>query len=310
MAKSWAPDSWRSFPIKQQPMWPDEADLDRALKQIRGYPPLVFAGEARSLQTTLGHVAAGNAFLLQAGDCAESFETFSAVNIREKLRVILQMAVVLTYSMGVPVVKVGRIAGQFAKPRSSPTERIGDVDLPSFRGDIVNGAAFDVTARVPDPDRLVQAYHQSASTMNLLRAFTKGGFADLSRVHAWNQEFVASSPEGRRYERLAGEIDRALHFMRACGIYTEGHPALSAVDVYTSHEGLILGYEEALTRQDSLTGRWYDCSAHMLWIGERTRELDGAHVEFLRGVGNPIGCKVGPATEPGDLIALCERPNP
>ncbi len=220
------------------------------------------------------------------------------------------MAVVLTYSMGVPVVKVGRIAGQFAKPRSSPTERVGEVDLPSFRGDIVNGAAFDVTARTPDPDRLVQAYHQSASTMNLLRAFTKGGFADLNRVHAWTQEFVASSPEGRRYERLAGEIDRALRFMRACGVDTGSNPNLHEVDFYTSHEALLLGYEEALTRQDSLTGRWYDCSAHMLWIGERTREVDGAHVEFLRGVGNPIGLKVGPTVEPDELVALCDRLNP
>jgi 3-deoxy-7-phosphoheptulonate synthase len=220
------------------------------------------------------------------------------------------MAVVLTYSMGVPVVKVGRMAGQFAKPRSSPTERVGDVDLPSFRGHMVNGPAFDVAARMPDPDRLVQAYHQSASTMNLVRAFTKGGFADLTRVHAWNQEFVASSSEGRRYERLAGEIDRALRFMRACGVDTTANSNLHEVDFYTSHEALLLGYEEALTREDSLTGRWYDCSAHMLWIGERTRDVDGAHVEFLSGVGNPIGCKVGPTVEPPELLALCARLNP
>ncbi len=239
-----------------------------------------------------------------------SFEEFSADNIREKLRVILQMAVVLTYSMGVPVVKIGRIAGQFAKPRSSPTERQGDDELPSFRGHIVNGALFEAGARRPDPERLVQAYHQSASTLNLVRAFTKGGFADLTRVHAWNQEFVASSPEGRRYEQLAAEIERALNFMRACGIDTEGHPALSAVDIYTSHEALILGYEESLTRQDSLTNRWYDCSAHMLWIGERTRDLGGAHVEFLRGVGNPIGCKVGPTMEATELLSLCDALNP
>jgi 3-deoxy-7-phosphoheptulonate synthase len=270
----------------------------------------VFAGESRSLQASLADVATGNAFLLQAGDCAESFEEFSANNIREKLRVVLQMAVVLTYSMGVPVVKVGRMAGQFAKPRSSPTERVGDVDLPSFRGHMVNGPAFDVAARMPDPDRLVQAYHQSASTMNLVRAFTKGGFADLTRVHAWNQEFVASSSEGRRYERLAGEIDRALRFMRACGVDTTANSNLHEVDFYTSHEALLLGYEEALTREDSLTGRWYDCSAHMLWIGERTRDVDGAHVEFLSGVGNPIGCKVGPTVEPPELLALCARLNP
>jgi 3-deoxy-7-phosphoheptulonate synthase len=310
MTEAWTPSSWQQLPALQQPEWPEADGLHRALKTVATYPPLVFAGESRSLESSLARVAAGEAFLLQAGDCAESFEEFSADSIREKLRVILQMAVVLTYSMGVPVVKVGRIAGQFAKPRSSPTERVGDVDLPSFRGDIVNGAAFDVIARTPDPDRLVQAYHQSASTMNLLRAFTKGGFADLSRVHAWTQEFVASSPEGRRYERLAGEIDRALRFMRACGVDTGSNPNLHEVDFYTSHEALLLGYEEALTRQDSLTGRWYDCSAHMLWIGERTREVDGAHVEFLRGVGNPIGCKVGPTVEPDELVVLCERLNP
>jgi 3-deoxy-7-phosphoheptulonate synthase len=310
MAKSWAPDSWRSFPIKQQPAWPDEADLDRALKQIGAYPPLVFAGEARSLQTGLGHVAAGNAFLLQAGDCAESFEDFSANNIREKLRVILQMAIVLTYSLGVPVVKVGRIAGQFAKPRSSDYERIGDEDLPAFRGHIVNDIAPTQSARIPTADRLVQAYHQSASTLNLLRAFTKGGFAALDRVHAWTQEFVASSPVGQQYDQLASEIDRALRFMRATGMDTESNHTLREVDVWTSHEALILGYEEALTRQDSTTGGWYDCSAHMLWVGERTRELDGAHIEFLRGVGNPVGCKVGPSMTVQDVIAMCEALNP
>jgi len=310
MAQAWSPSSWQDLPALQQPDWPDADGLHRALKTVAGYPPLVFAGEARSLQSSLAQVAAGRAFLLQAGDCAESFEEFSADNIREKLRVILQMAVVLTYSLGVPIVKVGRIAGQFAKPRSSPTERVGDVDLPSFRGHIVNGPGFDVAARVADPDRLVQAYHQSASTLNLVRAFTKGGFADLARVHAWNQEFVATSPAGQRYERLAAEIDRALNFMRACGVDTASNPNLSTVDIYTSHEALILGYEEALTRQDSLTGSWYDCSAHMLWIGERTRDVDGAHVEFLRGVGNPIGCKIGPSVEPAELLELCERVNP
>jgi len=255
-------------------------------------------------------VANGNAFLLQAGDCAESFEEFTAVNIREKLRVILQMAVVLTYSMGVPVVKVGRIAGQFAKPRSSNTETVGGRELLSFRGHMVNDPAPHDVARIPDPQRLVQAYHQSASTLNLLRAFTKGGFADLNRVHAWNQEFVATSAEGQRYEQMAAEIERALAFMRACGVDTESHSALHEVDVYTSHEALILGYEEALTRQDSLTGQWYDCSAHMLWIGERTRQLDGAHVEFLRGVGNPIGVKIGASTTADYVLSLCEALNP
>jgi 3-deoxy-7-phosphoheptulonate synthase len=271
---------------------------------------LVFAGEARALQSSLAQVAAGNAFLLQAGDCAESFEEFSANNIREKLRVILQMAVVLTYTLGVPVVKVGRMAGQFAKPRSSPTETIGDQVLPSFRGHIVNDATPSAAARIPDPERLVQAYHQSASTLNMLRAFTKGGFADLGRVQAWTQEFVASSPQGERYEQLAAEIDRALRFMRACGIDTESNSTLHEVDVYTSHEALILGYEEALTRQDSLTGAWYDCSAHMLWIGERTRALDSAHIEFLSGVGNPVGCKLGPDTPADYVLELCEKLNP
>ena len=310
MNNNWTPSSWQTFPAVQQPQWPDTGALDNALKQISAFPPLVFAGEARSLQTSLGQVASGNAFLLQAGDCAESFEEFSAVNIREKLRVILQMAVMLTYSMGVPVVKVGRIAGQFAKPRSNNTETIDGVELPVFRGHMVNGPDAHADARIPNPDRLVQAYHQAASTLNLVRAFTKGGFADLNRVHAWNQEFVAQSAEGKRYEDVASEIERALAFMRACGIDTETNTALHQVDVYTSHEALILGYEEALTRQDSLTGGWYDCSAHMLWIGERTRQLDGAHVEFLRGVGNPLGCKIGKTTDVDYVLSLCETLNP
>jgi len=306
----WTPLSWRECPADQQPDWPDTAQLDRALKQLATLPPLVFAGEARSLMGDLGQVVAGRAFLLQAGDCAESFEVFSADAIRDKLRVILQMAVVLTYGAGVPVVKVGRIAGQFAKPRSSPIERVGDVDLPAFRGHMVNDILPSNEARTADPDRLVQAYHQAAATLNLLRAFTKGGFADLSRVHQWNQQFVASSLEGRRYDVIADEIDRALRFMRACGIDLEREYQLHQVDFYTSHEALILGYEEALTRRDSLTGDWYDCSAHMLWIGERTRQIDGAHVEFLRGVKNPIGCKLGPMTTPDEALALCEALNP
>ena len=294
----------------QQPNWPDAAHLDGALKQIASFPPLVFAGEARSLQAALGQVASGNAFLLQAGDGAESFEEFTAVNIREKLRVILQMAVMLTYSMGVPVVKVGRIAGQFAKPRSNDTEMVDGTELPVFRGHMVNDPIANLDARVPNPQRLVQAYHQAASTLNLVRAFTKGGFADLNRVHSWNQEFVATSAEGQRYEQVASEVERALAFMRACGIDTETNNALHQVDVYTSHEALILGYEEALTRQDSLTGGWYDCSAHMLWIGERTRQLDGAHVEFLRGVENPLGCKIGKTTDVDYVLSLCEKLNP
>lgn len=306
----WTPSSWQEFPVGQQPAWPDEGALQQALKHVASMPPLVFAGEARSLQSELAQVAAGNAFLLQAGDCAESFEEFSADNIREKLRVILQMAIILTYSVGVPIVKVGRIAGQFAKPRSSPTEQVGDLELPTFRGHIVNDPTASEAARIPNPERLVQAYHQSASTLNLLRAFSKGGFADLSRVHSWTQEFVATSREGRRYTQLAAEIDRALAFMRACGIETESNRSLAEVDVFTSHEALILGYEEALTRKDSLTGNWYDCSAHMLWVGERTRELDGAHIEFLRGVTNPIGCKVGPTTSAEYLLELCATLNP
>jgi 3-deoxy-7-phosphoheptulonate synthase len=270
----------------------------------------VFAGEARELTAQLGQVANGEAFLLQAGDCAESFDAFGADAIRDKLKVILQMAVVLTYSSGVPTVKVGRIAGQFAKPRSSDMEKIGDLEIPSFRGHLVNDITPTEAARIPDPQRLLQAYHQSSSTLNLLRAFTKGGYADLARVHTWNQEFVASSVEGRRYERLADEIDRALRFMKACGIDTESTPYLHEADLFTSHEALVLGYEEALTRQDSLTGDWYDCSAHMIWIGERTRQLDGAHIEFFAGVNNPIGCKIGPTASPEEVVALCERLNP
>jgi 3-deoxy-7-phosphoheptulonate synthase len=307
---TWTPSSWRERPAGQQPDWPDLADFDRAQKQLATYPPLVFAGEARNLTAELARVARGEAFLLQAGDCAESFEAFSADAIRDKLKVILQMAVVLTYSSGVPVLKVGRIAGQFAKPRSSPTETIGDLVLPSFRGHIVNDIAPTPDARIPDPQRLITAYNQSSATLNLVRAFTKGGFADLNRVHGWNQDFVASSAQGQRYEAVAEGIDRAMRFMRACGVEVESQFNLHQVDFYTSHEALILGYEEALTRQDSLTGDWYDCSAHMLWIGERTRELDGAHVEFLSGVKNPIGCKVGPTMTPDEVVALCERLNP
>ncbi len=272
-------------------------------------PPLVFAGEARDLQSYLGRVANGEAFLLQAGDCAESFDGFNAVAIREKLRVILQMAVVLTYSSGVPAIKVGRIAGQFAKPRSRPTETVDGTELPSFLGHMVNDLPFSESGRTPAPDRLLRAYNQSASTLNLLRAFTKGGFADLHRVQAWNQEFVASSNEGQRYNNLAAEIDRALRFMEATGI-SSNHPEIHEAEFFTSHEALILQYEEALTRLDSLTNEYYDCSAHMVWIGERTRQLDGAHVEFFRGIKNPIGCKIGPTVEPGEILALCEKLNP
>ena len=310
MTSTWTPSAWRALPAAQQPDWPDPSDLDRVTKVLSTYPPLVFAGEARELRTQLARVAQGEAFLLQAGDCAESFEAFSADAIRDKLRVILQMAVVLAYSAGVPVVKVGRIAGQFAKPRSADTETVDGVELPSFRGHIVNDAAFTAAARVPDPDRLLTAYNQSAATLNLLRAFTKGGFADLRRVHQWNQEFVSSSNEGQRYEQLADEIDRALRFMKACGLDSDDLTQLHTVDFWTSHEALILGYEEALTRRDSLTGDWYDCSAHMLWIGERTRRIDDAHVQFLAGVENPVGCKVGPTATPDEVVALCDALDP
>jgi 3-deoxy-7-phosphoheptulonate synthase len=307
---SWSAASWRKYAAAQQPEWPDAEALKKAEAQLSTLPPLVFAGEARHLTSQLAEVANGRAFLLQAGDCAESFADFSADSIRDKLKIILQMAVALTYAAGVPVVKVGRIAGQFAKPRSAPTERIGDVDLPSFRGHMVNDEAFDEEARRPDPARLVAAYQQSASTLNLLRAFTKGGFADLSQVHLWNQQFVASSTEGQRYERIAAEIDRALHFMAACGIDLSAEVGLQQVDFWTSHEALILPYEECLTRMDSLSGDWFDCSAHLLWVGDRTRQLDGAHVEFLSGLGNPLGVKIGPTTSPDEVVQLCERLNP
>ena len=306
---TWRPASWRSFPAAQQPAWPDQTALELVEKQLSTLPPLVFAGEARNLQGQLAQVVAGRAFLLQAGDCAESFDGFGADAIRDKLRVMLQMAVVLTYSSGVPAIKVGRIAGQFAKPRSNPMETVDGTQLPSFLGHMVNDMPFSVTDRQPDPERLLRAYNQSASTLNLLRAFTKGGFADLHRVQAWNQEFVLSSAEGRRYAHLASEINRALKFMEACGI-SSSHPEIHEAEFWTSHEALILQYEEALTRRDSLTGDWYDCSAHMVWIGERTRQLDGAHIEFFRGIQNPIGCKIGPNAAPEDVVALCEALNP
>ena len=308
--KTWSPGSWRGLPALHQPDWPDPAAVEAAVGRLREMPPLVFAGEARQLRESLAEVAAGRAFLLQAGDCAESFHDFSAISIREKLKIILQMAAVLTYGSMLPVVKLGRIAGQFVKPRSSPTETVDGVELPTFRGHMVHGDEPTPEARAFDPARMLQGYHQSASTLNLLRAFTKGGFADLTKVHLWNQEFVASSPEGRRYEAIAAEIERALRFMAACGIDLAAERSLHEVDVWTSHEGLLLDYEEGLTRRDSLTGDWYDCSAHMLWIGERTRDPAGAHVGFFSGVHNPIGVKLGPAATPADVMALCESLNP
>ena len=310
MSATWHTASWRTRPAAQQPSWPDEEVLKETEASLSTLPPLVVAAEARQLTKELGDVASGRAFLLQAGDCAESFNDFAADAIRDKLKVILQMAVALTYAAGVPVVKVGRIAGQFAKPRTVGTEEINGTALESFRGHMVNDEAFEPDARRPDPRRLLTAYHQSAATLNLLRAFTKGGFADLSHVHAWNQQFVATSAEGRRYERTANEIDRALRFMAACGIDLRAEDSLHQVNFWTSHEGLILNYEEALTRRDSLTGDWVDCSAHLVWVGERTRQVDGAHVEFLSGVINPLGLKLGPAATPEDVVALCDRLDP
>ena len=307
---AWDPTSWRLRPVAQSPTWPDDEHLARVERELATKPPLVFAGEARRLQEHLALVTAGKAFLLQAGDCAESFDDGSADAIRDKLKVILQMAVALTYAAGVPVIKVGRIAGQFAKPRSDAFEERDGVTLDAFRGHIVNGESFDEESRRPNPDRLLAAYHQSVATLNLLRAFTTGGFAALSRVHAWNQEFVANSLEGKRYAMLADEIERALLFMKACGIDLHDDSSLQGVDFYTSHEALILPYEQALTRRDSLSGDWYDCSAHMLWIGDRTRQLGGAHVEFLRGVANPLGMKVGPSIELDELRRLVEVLNP
>jgi 3-deoxy-7-phosphoheptulonate synthase len=307
---TWTPDSWRQRTALQQPSWPDAGAAAAAVARLKTSPPLVFAGEARALRDALAKAIEGRAFLLQAGDCVESFNEISTMRIREKLKIMLQMSAVLTYGATLPVVKVGRIAGQFSKPRSDEFERIGDEEIPTFRGHMVNSELPTAEARVPDPARMIEGYNQAASTLNLLRAFTKGGYADLTQVHLWNKDFVASSPEGQRYEQLASEIERALNFMAACGIDLTAERRLHEVDVFTSHEGLLLDYEEGLTREDSLTGDWYDCSAHLLWIGERTRGLDDAHVEFFAGVHNPLGLKIGPAASPDDVVGLCERLNP
>ena len=309
-SRTWSPESWRDHPALQQPEWPDAVAAAAALDRLKANPPLVFAGEARELQESLARVLDGRAFLVQAGDCVESFTELSAIRIREKLKIMLQMSAVLTYGATLPVVKVGRIAGQFTKPRSDATELVGGKEILSFRGHMVNDDARTAEARIPDPQRMVEGYNQSAATLNLLRAFTKGGYADLTQVHLWNKDFVASSPEGQRYERLASEIERALAFMAACGIDLRAERRLHEVDFYTSHEGLLLDYEEGLTRRDSLTGDWYDCSAHLLWIGERTRQLDGAHIEFFSGVHNPLGVKIGPAATAADVVELAERLNP
>src|SRR3954469_17730552 len=312
--------AWKDREALHQPEWPDRARLEEVKRKLHALPPLVFAGEARQVRAALADVAAGRAFLLQAGDCAESFHdyekltdtgaAYAAVAIRERLQILLQMAAVLTYGAALPVLKIGRIAGQFVKPRSSPTEDSPDGEIPVFRGHMIHDDALTAAARTPNHERMLRGYLYSAAALNLVRAFTKGGFADLTQVHAWNQDFVASSPQGRRYEQLASEIERALAFMSACGIDLEATPQLHQVDVWTSHEGLLLDYEEALTRRDSITGDWYDCSAHMLWIGNRTRAVDGAHVEFFSGVHNPIGLKLGPSAAPDEVVELCDRLNP
>ena len=307
----WTPSTWRSKPAKHIPEdYPDLSHLADVEATLKGYPPLVFAGEARRLKERLGEVAMGNAFLLQGGDCAESFKEFHPDNLRDMFRVMMQMAVVLTYGAGKPIVKVGRIAGQFGKPRTSPIEVRDGVTLPSYRGDNINAMAFTPEARTPDPERLLKAYGQSASTLNLLRAFSTGGYANLRNIHKWTLGFVSGSPQTEKYKALCDKITEAMDFMEACGVTPETTPQMAATDYYTSHEGLLLGYEEAMTRIDSTTGRWYDTSAHLLWIGNRTRQLDHAHVEFFRGVENPIAMKISGDLEPDELIRLLDVLNP
>ncbi len=309
-ATKWAPESWRKKPAQQMPDYPDATALAAVEARLRRMPPLVFAGEARRLKAALANVASGRAFLLQGGDCAESFAEFHPDNIRDTFRVLLQMAVVLTYGAACPVVKVGRMAGQFAKPRSADTETQDGVTLPSYRGDIVNGIEFNAAARRPDPERMQQAFSQSAATLNLLRAFAQGGYADLHRVHGWTLGFVDKSPAGGRYRELADRLSETLAFMEACGLTSETTPQIRETDFFTSHEALLLPYEQALTRIDSTTGDWYDCSAHMLWVGDRTRQIDGAHIEFLRGVKNPVAIKLGPSTKPDDMMKLIDLLDP
>ncbi|HDZ4937752.1 TPA: 3-deoxy-7-phosphoheptulonate synthase class II [Campylobacter jejuni] len=306
----WTKNSWKNYPIKQQPIYPNQEEMNRVLAKLEKLPPLVFAGEVRNLQKSLARVCRKEAFLLQGGDCAESFENFGAVNIRDMFKILLQMAIVLTFAGGCPVVKIGRIAGQFAKPRSSDFEELNGVSLPSYRGDIINGFEFNEQARIPDPNRMLEAYYQSATTLNLLRGFAKGGLADLHEVHRWNLGFLKKSELHKQYTDISEKISQALAFMEACGININNTPSLREVSVYTSHEALLLPYEEALTRVDSLSGEIYDCSAHMLWIGERTRALDEAHVHFLSGVKNPLGVKIGPNARAGDIIALANVLNP
>ncbi len=311
MPEKWTPAGWREKPAKHIPAdYPDPAHLARVELQLRSYPPLVFAGEARNLKARLAEVADGKAFLLQGGDCAESFKEFHADNIRDTFRTLMAMSVVLTFAGSKPVVKLGRIAGQFAKPRSELTETQGEVTLPSYRGDNINGMEFTLEARVPDPERLLKAYSQSAATLNLIRAFANGGYADLHNVHRWMVGFVADSPQGKRYQEIADRISEAIDFMEACGITPMSVPQMKQVDIYTSHEALLLGYEEAMTRVDSTSGDHYDTSAHFVWIGDRTRQPGGAHVEFARGVKNPIGIKCGPSLDPDELLRLIDILNP
>ncbi|BCJ90391.1 phospho-2-dehydro-3-deoxyheptonate aldolase [Terrihabitans soli] len=310
MTERWSPDSWRSKPIVQVPGYPDEAALKAVEEQLGTFPPLVFAGEARKLKRALAKVSAGEAFLLQGGDCAESFAEHRADNIRDFFRVVLQMAVVLTFAASSPVVKVGRVAGQFAKPRSSDVETINGVTLPSYRGDIINDSAFTAESRIPDPQRLLRAYRQSAATLNLIRAFATGGYANLENAHQWMLGFIKDSPQSGRYQEIAERISESLDFMRACGIDPEVHPELRTTDFYTSHEALLLGFEQAMTRVDSTSGDWYATSGHMLWIGDRTRQKDHAHIEFARGVKNPLGLKCGPSLKPDNLIELIDLLNP
>ncbi|EIS6728592.1 3-deoxy-7-phosphoheptulonate synthase, partial [Campylobacter coli] len=307
---TWTKNSWKNFSIKQQPIYSNQEELNKVLNKLEKLPPLVFAGEVRELQSALARVCRKEAFLLQGGDCAESFANFGAVNIRDMFKILLQMAIVLTFAGGCPVVKIGRMAGQFAKPRSSDYEEINGVKLPSYRGDIINGFEFNEKARIPDPNRMLEAYYQSATTLNLLRGFAKGGLANLHEVHRWNLGFLKKSELHQQYTDISEKISQALDFMEACGINTYNTPSLKEVDIYTSHEALLLPYEEALTRVDSLSGEIYDCSAHMLWIGERTRGLDEAHVHFLSGVRNPLGVKIGPNASADDVIALANALNP
>ena len=310
MAKKWTPDSWRGMRILQQPTYPDTNLLNDVEERLKRFPPLVFAGEARHLKSELAKVAQGDAFLLFGGDCAESFAEFHPDNIRDTFRVLLQMAVVLTFGAALPVVKVGRMAGQFAKPRTEPTETQGDVTLDSYRGDCINGMEFTAEARRPDPERLIQAYNQSAATLNLLRAFAQGGYADLHKVHQWNLGFVEDSPLGDRYRDLADRLDETLAFMAACGLTSKTAPQIRETDFFTAHEALILNYEQALTRVDSTSGDWYDTSAHLVWIGNRTRDPKDAHMEFMRGIANPIGIKAGPTSDPNEFLRICDMLNP